>query len=198
MKLLPPMLMAAVLAAPAFRPLPSRVRSTAAAPQSGQADLVKGEASYRGVRGMPRRRWQFRHSRQSQARPAAPGIPGQAAAGVQVRQAQQRGHEGLCFNADRRGHEEHLVLGGLQARQARFRQGQRPGCAGRAHLPRRHADRQIAACAGCHSPNGAGIPVAISPPCRVSMPTTPCAAERLPRRLACQQPADDPGRRQAE
>ena len=41
-----------------------------------------------------------------------------------------------------------------------FANEQGHAAAGRAHLPRRHRRPQDrAACAGCHSPNGAGIPV---------------------------------------
>ena len=60
------------------------------------------------------------------------------------------------------------------------------------------AERQIAACAGCHSPNGAGLPVAVSavgrPACRLHRG----AADRLSQRCPQEQRGDDGGRRQAE
>jgi cytochrome c553 len=59
-------------------------------------------------------------------------------------------------------------------------------------------DRQIAACAGCHSPNGAGIPAQYPRLSGQHADYTDGPAEGLPRRLAQEQPADDPGGRQAE
>ena len=60
------------------------------------------------------------------------------------------------------------------------------------------ADRQIPACAGCHSPNGAGIPAQYPRLGGQHADYTDGAADRLPRRRAPEQPADDRRRRQAQ
>jgi cytochrome c553 len=55
-------------------------------------------------------------------------------------------------------HAEHCGLAGQAARQARLRQGQGLVALGERIYRGGIADRKVAACAGCHSPNGAGIP----------------------------------------
>ena len=113
--------MAAVLAVPALSVLRQRRegpgRRLPRPPRRAKPDLDQGERQVRGgVRRLPRRRRQLGHPGQPQAGAAAPRIPGQAAAGVQDRQAPQPDHAGLRRAAVRRRHEEHRLLGRLARR----------------------------------------------------------------------------------
>jgi cytochrome c553 len=77
-----------------------------------------------------------------------------------------QGFASMLTDEDMKKHR--LLVAGFQASQGRFRQGQRPGRLGERIYRGGIADRNIAACAGCHSPNGAGIP-RNTRACRASM-----------------------------
>ena len=123
-------------------------------------DPAKGQAiATPGLRRLPHRRRLARPAGQPDPAGAASRVPGQAVARLQVRQAQQRHHEGLRHDAERRGHE-------ATWRRSTRSKTAKPGFAknkdtlllGERIYRGGIADRKIAACAGCHSPNGAGIP----------------------------------------
>jgi cytochrome c553 len=139
MKLLASLLTAAVLAAPVFSAF-----AAGDAPKVAKPDLVKGEASYTAVCA------------------ACHGADGNSAIAVNPTLAQQHPEylvkqlqefkSGKRNNAVMKGFatalltdedmKQHRLLGGVQASQGRFRQGQGPGGPGRAHLPRRHCRPQ--------------------------------------------------------
>jgi hypothetical protein len=89
----------------------------------------------------------------------APRIPGQAADRVQVGQAQQRHHEGHGRRAERGRHEEHRrVLRVSKQAKPGFAKNKDTVALGEKIYRGGIAEKQVPACAGCHSPNGAGIP----------------------------------------
>ena len=132
---------------PRRRRVESRARSRGAGSRRGQARPDSGLRQVRrGVRGLPRRRRQLGCSGQSEAGATAPRIPGQAIAGIQERPASKPDHAGLRVTAERRGHEEHCLLGWFAEGQAGVRQGQGPRHARRTDLPWRRGrspDRRL-------------------------------------------------------
>ena len=100
-------------------------------------DLAKGQATPPRSARLPHHRRLARQPGQPDPAGPAPGVPGQAAGRVQDRQARQPDHEGLGGRADRAGHEERRRVLRDQAGQARLREEQGPGRAGREDLPRR-------------------------------------------------------------
>lgn len=156
MKLLASLFMAAALAAPAF---PAFAAGNAPA-QPAKPDLVKGEASYAAVCAachaadgnstiavnpslaqqhpayLVKQLQEFKSGKR-----VDPVMQGMAAMlsdddmrNVAAWLAAQKAKEGFAKDKDLVSLGERIYRGGIQ-------------------------DRQIAACAGCHSPNGAGIPV---------------------------------------
>lgn len=158
MKLLASMLMAAVLAAPAF-PAFSAGETPAAPTKAAKPDLVKGEASFTAVCA------------------ACHGADGNSAIAANPKLSQQHPEylvkqlqefkSGKRNNAIMKGFASSLsdedmkniaywaaskpAKAGFSSDKALVAMGERIYRGG-------IADRQIAACAGCHSPNGAGIP----------------------------------------
>jgi cytochrome c553 len=157
MKLLASMLMAAALAAPAFPAFSAG--ETPAAPTKAKPDLVKGEASFAAVCA------------------ACHGADGNSAIAANPKLSQQHPEylvkqlqefkSGKRNNAVMKGFASMLTdedmkniaywaaskpaKPGFSSDKALVSMGERIYRGG-------IADRQIAACAGCHSPNGAGIP----------------------------------------
>ena len=155
MKLLASLLTAAVLAAPVFSAF-----AAGDAPKVAKPDLVKGEASYTAVCA------------------ACHGADGNSAIAVNPTLAQQH-PEYLVKQLQefKSGKRNNAVMKGFAAmltdedmKNIAYWVASKPAKAGFAKdkdlvtLGERIyrggiADRNIAACAGCHSPNGAGIPV---------------------------------------
>lgn len=157
MKLLASLLMAAALAAPAFPAFSAG--ETPAAPTKAKPDLVKGEASFAAVCA------------------ACHGADGNSAIAANPKLSQQHPEylvkqlqefkSGKRNNAVMKGFASMLTdedmkniaywaaskpaKPGFSSDKALVSMGERIYRGG-------IADRQIAACAGCHSPNGAGIP----------------------------------------
>ena len=155
MKLLASLLTAAVLAAPVFSAF-----AAGDAPKVAKPDLVKGEASYAAVCA------------------ACHGADGNSAIAVNPTLAQQ--HPEYLFKQlqeFKSGKRNNAVMKGFATmltdedmKNIAYWVASKPAKAGFAKdkdlvtLGERIyrggiADRNIAACAGCHSPNGAGIPV---------------------------------------
>lgn len=158
MKLLASLLMAAVLAAPVFSAYAAG-ETPAAPPKAAKPDLVKGEASYTAVCA------------------ACHGADGNSAIAANPKLSQQHPeylvkqlHEfksGKRNNAVMKGFA--TALSDDDMKNIAFwvaSKAAKPGFAKEKELVSLGeriyrggiADRQIAACAGCHSPNGAGIP----------------------------------------
>lgn len=158
MKLLASMLMAAVLAAPAF-PAFSAGETPAAPPKAAKPDLVKGEASFTAVCA------------------ACHGADGNSAIAANPKLSQQH-PEYLVKQLQefKSGKRNDPVMKGFASALSDedmkniaywvTAKAAKPGFAkdkalvslGERIYRGGIADRQIAACAGCHSPNGAGIP----------------------------------------
>ena len=155
MKLLASLLTAAVLAAPVFSAF-----AAGDAPKVAKPDLVKGEASYTAVCA------------------ACHGADGNSAIAVNPTLAQQH-PEYLVKQLQefKSGKRNNAVMKGFATmltdedmKNIAYRVASKPAKAGFAKYKALVtlggriyrggiADRNIAACAGCHSPNGAGIPV---------------------------------------
>jgi cytochrome c553 len=158
MKLLASMLMAAALAAPAF-PAFSAGETPAAPIKAAKPDLVKGEASFTAVCA------------------ACHGADGNSAIAANPKLSQQH-PEYLVKQLQefKSGKRNNAIMKGFAStltdedmKNIAYWAASKPAKAGAASdkalvaLGERIyrggiADRQIAACAGCHSPNGAGIP----------------------------------------
>ena len=158
MKLLASMLMAAALAAPAF-PAFSAGETPAAPTKVAKPDLVKGEASFTAVCA------------------ACHGADGNSAIAANPKLSQQH-PEYLVKQLQefKSGKRNNAIMTGFASmltdedmKNIAYWAASKPAKAGAASdkalvaLGERIyrggiADRQIAACAGCHSPNGAGIP----------------------------------------
>lgn len=158
MKLLASMLMAAVLAAPAF-PAFSAGETPAAPPKAAKPDLVKGEASFTAVCA------------------ACHGADGNSAIAANPKLSQQH-PEYLVKQLQefKSGKRNDPVMKGFASALSDddmkniaywvTSKAAKPGFAkdkalvslGERIYRGGIADRQIAACAGCHSPNGAGVP----------------------------------------
>ena len=158
MKLLASMLMAAALAAPAF-PAFSAGETPAAPTKVAKPDLVKGEASFTAVCA------------------ACHGADGNSAIAANPKLSQQH-PEYLVKQLQefKSGKRNNAIMKGFASalsdddmRNVAYWLASKPAKAGFAKdkdlvaMGERIyrggiADRQIAACAGCHSPNGAGIP----------------------------------------
>lgn len=158
MKLLASMLMAAVLAVPAF-PAFSAGETPAAPPKAAKPDLVKGEASFTAVCA------------------ACHGADGNSAIAANPKLSQQH-PEYLVKQLQefKSGKRNDPVMKGFASALSDedmkniaywvTSKAAKPGFAkdkalvslGERIYRGGIADRQIAACAGCHSPNGAGIP----------------------------------------
>ncbi len=152
------MLMAAVLAAPAF-PAFSAGETPAAPPKAAKPDLVKGEASFTAVCA------------------ACHGADGNSAIAANPRLSQQH-PEYLVKQLQefKSGKRNDPVMKGFamalsdedmknisywvtsKAAKPGFAKDKALVSLGERIYRGGIADRQIAACAGCHSPNGAGIP----------------------------------------
>ncbi|MDF1483750.1 c-type cytochrome [Ramlibacter sp. H39-3-26] len=160
MKLLVPALMAAMLAAPALPAFAAAENPAQTPAKVAKPDLVKGEASYTAVCA------------------ACHGADGNSSVPVQPKLAQQH-PEYLVKQLQefKSGKRNNAIMKGFAAmlsdedmRNIAYWVTAKPAKAGFAKdkdlvaLGERIyrggiAERQIAACAGCHSPNGAGIPV---------------------------------------
>ena len=154
MKLLASLLTAAVLAAPVFSAF-----AAGDAPKVAKPDLVKGEASYTAVCA------------------ACHGADGNSAIAVNPTLAQQH-PEYLVKQLQefKSGKRANAVMSGMAAglsdedmknisywlaskkQKAGFAKDKELVALGERIYRGGIADRQIAACAGCHSPNGSGIP----------------------------------------
>ncbi|MBP3981684.1 MULTISPECIES: c-type cytochrome [unclassified Acidovorax] len=158
MKLLASMLMAAALAAPAF-PALSAGETPAAPTKAAKPDLVKGEASFTAVCA------------------ACHGADGNSTIAANPKLSQQHPEYLLKqLKEFKSGKRNNAVMAGFASmlteedmKNIAYWAASKPAKAGAASdkdlvaLGERIyrggiADRQIAACAGCHSPNGAGIP----------------------------------------
>ena len=155
MKLLASLLTAAILAAPVFSAYAAG-ETPAAPPKAAKPDLVKGEASYTAVCA------------------ACHGADGNSAIAANPKLSQQHPeylvkqlHEfksGKRNNAIMKGFAS--ALSDDDMKNISYWVASKPGFAKEKELVSLGeriyrggiADRQIAACAGCHSPNGAGIP----------------------------------------
>ncbi|MDD0839160.1 c-type cytochrome [Curvibacter sp. HBC61] len=157
MKLLATLLTAALLAAPAF-PAFSASDKPAEAPKVAKPDLVKGEASYASCA-------------------ACHGADGNAGSPAYPKLAQQH-PEYLVKQLQefKSGKRANAVMSGMAAglsdedmknisywlaskkQKAGFAKDKELVALGERIYRGGIADRQIAACAGCHSPNGSGIP----------------------------------------
>ena len=197
MKLLASMLMAAALAAPAFPAFSAG--ETPAAPTKAKPDLVKGEASFAAVCA------------------ACHGADGNSAIAANPKLSQQHPEylvkqlqefkSGKRNNAVMKGFASMLTdedmkniaywaaskpaKPGFSSDKALVSMGERIYRGG-------IADRQIAACAGCHSPNGAGIPAQYPRLSGQHADYTVAQLKQLPRWFARQQHPDDPGGCQAQ
>jgi cytochrome c553 len=158
MKLLASMLMAAVLAVPAF-PAFSAGETPAAPPKAAKPDLVKGEASFTAVCA------------------ACHGADGNSAIAANPKLSQQH-PEYLVKQLQefKSGKRNDPVMKGFamalsdedmkniaywvtaKAAKPGFAKDKALVSLGERIYRGGIADRQIAACAGCHSPNGSGIP----------------------------------------
>ena len=158
MKLLASMLMAAVLAVPAF-PAFSAGETPAAPPKAAKPDLVKGEASFTAVCA------------------ACHGADGNSAIAANPKLSQQH-PEYLIKQLQefKSGKRNDPVMKGFamalsdedmkniaywvtaKAAKPGFAKDKALVSLGERIYRGGIADRQIAACAGCHSPNGSGIP----------------------------------------
>ncbi|MFN3376692.1 MAG: c-type cytochrome [Burkholderiaceae bacterium] len=155
MKLLAPLLMAAALAAPAFPAFSAGAASTTAKP-----DLAKGEAAYTAVCAAC-------HGADGNSSIVAnPKLAAQHPEYL-VKQLQEF-KSGKRNNAIMKGFASGLtdddmrnISYWLASKQAKpgFAKDKALVSLGERIYRGGIADRQIAACAGCHSPNGAGIPV---------------------------------------
>ena len=155
MKLLASLLTAAILAAPVFSAYAAG-ETPAAPPKAAKPDLVKGEASYTAVCA------------------ACHGADGNSAIAANPKLSQQHPeylvkqlHEfksGKRNNAIMKGFASALSDDDMKnisywvASKAGFAKEKELVSLGERIYRGGIADRQIAACAGCHSPNGAGIP----------------------------------------
>jgi len=157
MKLLATLLTAALLAAPAF-PAFSASDKPAEAPKVAKPDLVKGEASYASCAAC--------HGAQAPARIPLGKDAAQQHPEYLVKQLQE-------FKSGKRAN---AVMSGMAAglsdedmknisywlaskkQKAGFAKDKELVALGERIYRGGIADRQIAACAGCHSPNGSGIP----------------------------------------
>ena len=141
MKLLASLLTAAVLAAPVFSAF-----AAGDAPKVAKPDLVKGEASYTAVCA------------------ACHGADGNSAIAVNPTLAQQH-PEYLVkqlqeFKSGKRNEDMKYIAYWVASKPAKagFAKDKDLVTLGERIYRGGIADRNIAACAGCHSPNGAGIP----------------------------------------
>ena len=159
MKLLASLLMAAALAAPTFAAVAADEKP-AAAPQAPKIDLVKGEASYTAMCA------------------SCHGADGNSSVPIQPKLAQQH-PEYLVKQLQefKSGKRKNAVMQGFASalsdedmRNVSFwvaSKAIKPGFAKDKELVSLGeriyrggiADRQVPACAACHSPNGAGIPI---------------------------------------
>ena len=159
MKLLASLLMAALLAAPSISSFAAEANPAAAAPKATQPDLVKGEASFTAVcaachgadgnSGIPanpklaqqhpeyliKQLQEFKAGKR--ANPIMSGFASALSDGDMKNIAywltSKKAKPGFAKDKDLVVLGERIYRGGI-------------------------ADRQVPACAGCHSPNGAGIP----------------------------------------
>ncbi|CAN7627658.1 cytochrome c4 [Acidovorax sp. LjRoot118] len=158
MKLLASMLMAAVLAVPAF-PAFSAGETPAAPPKAAKPDLVKGEASFTAVCAAC-------HGADGNSAIAANPKLSQQHPEYLVKQLQEfksgkrndpvmKGFASALSDEDMKNIAYWVTAKaakpGFAKDKALVSMGERIYRGG-------IADRQIAACAGCHSPNGSGIP----------------------------------------
>lgn len=158
MKLLASLLMAAALAAPAL-PAFAAGETPAAPPKAAKPDLVRGEASYTAVCAachgadgnsaiaanpklaqqhpeyLVKQLQEFKSGKRKNAvmQGFATGLSDDDMKNIAYWLASKQGKPGFAKDKDLVALGERIYRGGI-------------------------ADRQIAACAGCHSPNGAGIP----------------------------------------
>ena len=168
------------------RPSPIRPRATRASirrrPIAQSCAACHSADGNSGIAGQP------------QAGAAAPRVPRQAAAGVQVRQAQEPDHAGrLAAQLSRRRHAQHRLRSSARKKaKTGFAKDKELVALGEKIYRGGIADRQVPACAGCHSPNGAGIPAQYP---RLARPARRLHRPRSwwPSATACaqEQPADD-------
>ncbi len=159
MKLLASLLMAAALAAPALPTLAAGETPAAAAPKAAKPDLVKGEASYTAVCAAC-------HAADGNSSIVANPKLAQQHPEYLVKQLQEfksgkrndpvmKGMAALLSDDDMRNVS--YWLASKSAKQG-FSKDKDLVSLGERIYRGGIADRNIAACAGCHSPNGAGIP----------------------------------------
>ncbi len=159
MKLLASLLMAAALAAPALPTLAAGETPAAAAPKAAKPDLVKGEASYTAVCAAC-------HAADGNSSIVANPKLAQQHPEYLVKQLQEfksgkrndpvmKGMAALLSDDDMRNVS--YWLASKSAKQG-FSKDKDLVALGERIYRGGIADRNIAACAGCHSPNGAGIP----------------------------------------
>ncbi|MDR6214448.1 c-type cytochrome [Paracidovorax wautersii] len=159
MKLLASLLMAAALAAPALPTLAAGETPAATAPKAAKPDLVKGEASYTAVCAAC-------HAADGNSSIVANPKLAQQHPEYLVKQLQEfksgkrndpvmKGMAALLSDDDMRNVS--YWLASKSAKQG-FSKDKDLVSLGERIYRGGIADRNIAACAGCHSPNGAGIP----------------------------------------
>lgn len=159
MKLLASLLMAAALAAPALPTLAAGEAPAAAASKAAKPDLVKGEASYTAVCAAC-------HAADGNSSIVANPKLAQQHPEYLVKQLQEfksgkrndpvmKGMASLLSDEDMRNVSWWLAS---KAAKEGFSKDKDLVSLGERIYRGGIADRNIAACAGCHSPNGAGIP----------------------------------------
>lgn len=159
MKLLASLLMAAALAAPALPTLAAGEAPAAAAPKAAKPDLVKGEASYTAVCAAC-------HAADGNSSIVANPKLAQQHPEYLVKQLQEfksgkrndpvmKGMAALLSDDDMRNVSWWLAS---KAAKTGFSKDKELVSLGERIYRGGIADRNIAACAGCHSANGAGIP----------------------------------------
>ncbi len=159
MKLLASLLMAAALAAPALPTFAAGETPAAVAPKAAKPDLVKGEASYTAVCAAC-------HAADGNSSIVANPKLAQQHPEYLVKQLQEfksgkrndpvmKGMAALLSDDDMRNVS--YWLASKSAKQG-FSKDKDLVALGERIYRGGIADRNIAACAGCHSPNGAGIP----------------------------------------
>ena len=141
MKLLASLLMAAALAAPTFAAVAADEKP-AAAPQAPKIDLVKGEASYTAMCAQQHPEYlvkqlqDFKSGKRKNAvmQGFASALSDEDMRNVSFWVASKAIKPGFAKDKELVSLGERIYRGGI-------------------------ADRQVPACAACHSPNGAGIPI---------------------------------------
>mgnify|MGYP000858937000 CR=1 FL=1 len=159
MKLLASLLMAAAIAAPALPTFAAGETPAAAAPKAAKPDLVKGEASYTAVCAAC-------HAADGNSSIVANPKLAQQHPEYLVKQLQEfksgkrndpvmKGMAAMLSDDDMRNVAYWLAS---KAAKPGFSKDKDLVALGERIYRGGIADRNIAACAGCHSPNGAGIP----------------------------------------